>query len=199
MTGRHRRSGRHRLGTSEPRTPRPRPVRRPASAPRRRGGRRLAFIALTSVVLLTMWTSSLGEPTSPSTPDESAPGSVWRLPRIPELRNPAVVAAASPAGARATGSAPVDMSHPGVVIEIRRAATATTIPMLSADTSAGPSPVVESPPTPQAPTSEHEPLPPTSTVEQPPAPATTSTHTEPANTPILEVTGGRRDHPRWCR
>jgi hypothetical protein len=90
MTGRHRRSGRHRPGTSS-RRPRSRSVRPASAVPRRRGGRRLALVATVSTVLLAMSTSSLGtEAYHSPPPDPNAPGSVLRLPRIPELRIPPI-------------------------------------------------------------------------------------------------------------
>jgi hypothetical protein len=211
VTGRHRRSGRHRSGTSS-RRPRPRSARPAPVPPRRRGGRRLALVATVSAVLLGMSTSSLGtEAYYRPPPDSGAPGSVLRLPRIPELRIPpipttaasraTVVADIQPAETRAlTHEARPAGSHAqgtAARTAVRAVASTTADETTAADgdetttatrtSSVTPTPTTTSTTTTTTTTAPSADPPPSATSRKPP-----STTTE------VTTTSGRRGPPRSC-
>jgi hypothetical protein len=210
MTGRHRRSGRHRPGTSR-RSPRPRTVRPAPAVPRRRGGRRLALVATVSTVLLAMSTSSLGtEAYHSPPPDPSAPGSVLRLPRIPELRIPpiptttaasraTVVADIQPAETRTlTHEARPAGLHAQGSVEARPVANTSTDPApVRTTTDAKPPPDETTTATrTSTPTTTR---PPTHTSMPTPTPTTTTTTSvDPPTSTEVTTTSGRRKPPRSC-
>jgi hypothetical protein len=199
--GRHRRSGRHRLGTSE-RPPRPRTVPPVAAPVRWRGGRVVPLAAGVSAVLLVMSAASLApEPVYDTAPDDDAPGSVLRLPRIPELRIPAVTlpSAATPEPTLAAQLERIGPTRPSPA-SLRSAATvhvatyATTHAAVRTSTHAPVRAIAD-----RTSTAADPPDPPTgttTTADDPPTPTITSPKPSP---PEVTTTSGRRDPPRWCR
>jgi hypothetical protein len=202
QVGKHRRSGRHRLGTSE-RPPRPRTVPPVAAPVRWRGGRVIPLAAGVSAVLLVMSAASLApEPVYDTAPDDDAPGSVLRLPRIPELRIPAVTRpsaavsepslAAQPERIGPTRPSPAGTRSAATV----RAATHTTAHATARTTTRTPVRTIADRTSTAADPPDPSPTGTTTTVDDPPTPTITSPKPSP---PEVTTTSGRRDPPRWCR
>jgi hypothetical protein len=212
QVGKHRRSGRHRLGTSE-RPPRPRTVPPVAAPVRWRGGRVIPLAAGVSAVLLVMSAASLApEPVYDTAPDDDAPGSVLRLPRIPELRIPAVTRPSaavsepslaaqperigptrpSPAGTRS--AATVRAATHTTTRAAARTSTRTPVRTIADRTSTTTDPP-DSSPTGTTTTANR---PPTTTQATTPDTSTTATSTSKSPT-TTEDANGRRDPTRWCR
>jgi hypothetical protein len=211
VVGRHRRSGRHRLGTSE-RAPRPRTVPPVAAPVRWRGGRVIPLAAGVSAVLLVMSAASLApEPVYDTAPDDDAPGSVLRLPRIPELRIPAVALppAAAPGASLAaqperigpTRPSPAGLRSAATVHAATHATThaaARTTARTPVRTIADRTSTATDPPSPATTTTADDP-PPTHVVT-PSTTLSTSMTTSTSKSPTTtEDANGRRDPPRWCR
>ncbi|HEX2550452.1 MAG TPA: hypothetical protein VHK64_02570, partial [Nocardioidaceae bacterium] len=181
---------------------------RPVTPPRRHHGRRLALVASISAVLLAISSASLApEHTSdplPTLPTPDGPGSVLRLPRIPELHIPAAAYAAT-LTPEASPEPPAERTATAPPVHHTAAHTspAGTHTAAVAHRPAPPHPAVRTvaditTTTKPAVTQESHPAPTTTaatTTRQAP-PSTTASRTQPPTTEVSS--SGRREPPRPC-